>query len=100
MGRTIALVTGSSGFIGRHLVAQLIDCGTESRLSERQPLPNFKWSGLVIEASDDELHRSKSDRKPTWAAQVNMENPRTLNAITAALRPRHPAVTRRKIMIR
>src|SRR5689334_20927874 len=79
---------------------QLLERFSYGVLIERQPLAHLHRSALVVDASDGEFHLASSDRRPTWAAQVTAEQHSTAMAISAALRPRQPAVARKNTIVR
>src|SRR5258708_7174494 len=65
-----------------------------------ETLAHFHRGRLVIHAGDGESHLVNMDLSPTCAAQVRAEQQSTPTAISAALRPLHPALARRKTIIR
>ena len=79
---------------------QIRERSRQAPLIESKPLTHLDRRGLVVQTCDDELHRRRSGLNPTCAAQVSAEKATTLSAMTAALRPRQPAVIRRKIITR
>src|SRR5713226_9244885 len=72
----------------------------ERAVVKSETLAHFHWGRLVIHAGDGESHLANMDLSPTCAAQVRAEQQRTATAISAALRPLHPALARKKTIIR
>ncbi len=63
---------------------QLIQRAGQGLGLKRQTLPHLDRSGAMIEPGDQQLH--------AHVLQVTIEHPSTTSAITAAFRPRQPAV--------
>ena len=82
------------------LLAQRIQRFRQLGFMKREPLAHLHRRGSMIQARDEEFHRSRSEFRPACATQVRAENATTLSVSSAALRPRHPADIRRKIMTR
>ena len=71
--------------------------GGQGLFTERKPLTHRNGRRLVAHAGDQQLHCfKKMAPRRACAAQVNAEKPSTVTVMMAALRPRHPAVVRRK----
>src|SRR2546427_9636608 len=80
---------------------EVLQRGGQRRFRESQGLTHLYGRGLMADACDEQLHwLSSSAPSLSCAAHVTAEQTTTTMAMTAAFLPRHPAVTRRKTMIR
>jgi len=88
------------GFADAHARFQIGQGGGQSLLAECQAFPHLDGRRLVAHSCDQQFHFSRRLPSRAWAAHVTAENPTTVSVMIAALRPRHPAVTRRHTMAR
>jgi hypothetical protein len=73
----------------------------QGRLREGQTFPHLDGRGLMADACDQQFHGFSSQLPSrACATQVTADSPTTTITMMAALRPRHPAVTRRNTMAR
>jgi len=56
-GRRV-LVTGGSGFIGRHVVSELTAEGAEVRIVDLRPYPDRAVDVVIGDIADPEVHRA------------------------------------------
>ncbi len=70
----------------------------QGRFRKSQTFPDFDGGGLVADACNQQLHGFNSVPNRACATQVMADRPTTTITMIAALRPRHPAVTRRTTM--
>src|SRR5689334_9305094 len=97
--RDLDAVAGGEDHRFGHAVArlQIVQSRAEGLFAECQALPDLDRRRLVADAGDQELHwRTSNPPRRACATHVRAENPSTATVISAALRPRHPAVVRRK----
>ena len=89
------------GFVDAVAGTQVGERGGERVLAEGETLAHLDGCCLVTHACNQQLHclRRRFPRR-ACAAQVRAEKPTTVRVMMAALRPRHPAVTRRQTMAR
>ena len=89
------------GFADAQARFQVGQRGGQGVLAEGQAFPHFDGRRFVAHSCDQQLHCfSRRLPRRACAAHVNTENPTTVRVMIAALRPRHPAVTRRHTMAR
>src|SRR6266699_295241 len=84
----------------RAKILQFMQRVRQRAFGDRHFLAQVEWRSLVAEACQQQLHWTR--RLSSWACaiQVTAEQQRATMARMAALRPRHPALTRKKISAR
>ena len=91
-------MTASADALARFQIGQ---SGGQSLLAEGQTFAHLDGCCLVAHTCDQQLHCfSRRFPRRACAAHVTAEKPTTVKVMMAALRPRHPAVTRRQTMAR